>query len=211
MIATFETLLEMMRALWTSLQQGQLPELGHWTYFVLALLVIIEGPLMTLLGAAAAATGLLRLPLVFLAAALGNLSADIVWYLVGRAGKLSWFLRLTAPAKRPLARRRIEVLKEGMSRSATKLVLVAKLSAGFVVPTLIAVGLARVPWKRWFPIAFLGETLWTGSLLLFGYFAGTYVTRAGQNLRLFGLVLTIILMLASVWLVRRFFKQNGLE
>lgn len=207
---SIDALLEMMHSLWTSLQQGQLPELGHWTYFVLALLVIIEGPLMTLLGAAAAAAGLLRLPFVFLAGALGNLSADAVWYFVGRAGKLTWFLRFTAPSKRSLASKRIRLLQEGMSKNAVKLVLVAKLSAGFAVPTLIAVGLARVPWKRWFPIAFLGETLWTGSLLLIGYFAGTYITKVNQNLRFFGLIMTVALMLASVWFVRRYLKKSGL-
>ena len=36
---------------------GQLPELGHWTYILLALLVMVEGPIATLLGAAAASAG----------------------------------------------------------------------------------------------------------------------------------------------------------
>lgn len=204
-----DTLLEMMRSLWTSLQQGQLPELGHWTYIVVALLVIVQGPLMTLLAAAAAAAGLLRLPLVFAAGVLGNLAADILWYNVGRAGKIPWFLRFTAPARRPLLEKKIASLQAGMSKNATRLLLLAKLSTGFAVPTLIAVGLARVPWKRWFPIAFLGETLWTGSLALIGYFASSYVARFSQDVRLFGLVMTILLMCASVWLAHRYFKRNG--
>ncbi|GAB4162733.1 MAG: hypothetical protein Fur0021_37200 [Candidatus Promineifilaceae bacterium] len=202
-------LLEMMRSLWMNMQQGQLPELGHWTYFVLALLVIIQGPLMTLLGAAAAAAGLLKLPLVFLAGILGNLSADILWYYVGRAGKIAWFLRFTSPVRRPQVEERIKVMQQSMNKHSVKLLLLAKLSTGFVVPTLIAVGLARIPWKRWFPVAFLGETIWTGSLALIGYFASSYVARFSQNVRLFGLVMTIVLMCVSVWLVHRYFKRNG--
>lgn len=204
-----DTLVEMVGALWVSLQQGQLPELGHWTYFVLAVLVIIQGPLMTLLGAAAAAAGLLKLPLVFLAGILGNLSADILWYYVGRAGKIAWFLRFTSPARRPQAEEKIKLLQQSMNKHSVKLLLLAKLSTGFVVPTLVAVGLARIPWKRWFPVAFLGETIWTGSLALIGYFASSYVARVSQNVRLFGLVMMVVLMCVSVWLVHRYFKSNG--
>ena len=42
-----------------AMKSGHLPELGYWTYLVLAFLVAIEGPLATLLGAAAASAGLI--------------------------------------------------------------------------------------------------------------------------------------------------------
>ena len=54
------------------LKSGQLPQLGIWTYLVLAVLVAIEGPVATLLGAAAASAGLMRPGLVFITAAAGN-------------------------------------------------------------------------------------------------------------------------------------------
>ena len=58
---------------------GALPELGYWSYLLLAILVAVEGPSVTILGALLASTGVLRPGLVFAAAAIGNLSADIGW------------------------------------------------------------------------------------------------------------------------------------
>ncbi len=60
-----------------TLRSGHLPEFGYWTYIVLGLLVLIEGPIATLLGAAAASAGLMRPWAVFLAAAIGNLSRGL--------------------------------------------------------------------------------------------------------------------------------------
>lgn len=203
-----ENFLTIWHTIRISLQNGTLPELGYWTYLVLALLIVVQGPLMTLLGAAAAATGLLQLHLVFLAGAIGNLTADSLWYLVGRAGKPHWLLRLTRPEKRPLVAQRIEALSAGMQANATRLVLIAKLSVGFVVPTLIAVGLARIPWKRWFPMAFLGETLWTGGLALLGYFAAATLTQLSANVRLFSLGVSALFVIIALWLVRRYWQQE---
>ncbi|HLV81124.1 MAG TPA: hypothetical protein VKT32_12620, partial [Chthonomonadaceae bacterium] len=78
--------------LWhTVLVNGQ--HLGTWCYVILALLVMVEGPMMTLLGAAAAAAGLLRPQFVFVSAGMGNLAGDLLWYSLGRLGKIEWLLR----------------------------------------------------------------------------------------------------------------------
>jgi membrane protein DedA with SNARE-associated domain len=75
------------------LQTGQVTELPGQIYILIAVLTLFEGPLTTLAGAAAASTGLLNPALVFLSASTGNLTGDIFWHSLGRAGKLDWFLR----------------------------------------------------------------------------------------------------------------------
>ena len=89
-----DNLLEIIRNFWAALQQGQLPEVGQLNYLLLALLVAVEGPIATLLGAAAASAGLMRLWGVFFAAALGNLTADTLWYLLGYSGNIKTAQRL---------------------------------------------------------------------------------------------------------------------
>ena len=85
-MAFIETLLLTIKA-------GQLPEFGYWSYVILAILVLIEGPVATLLAAAAASAGLMRPTLVFVSAAIGNLTADTLWWLLGYAGKTEWIHR----------------------------------------------------------------------------------------------------------------------
>lgn len=148
---------------------------GLWAYLLLGLFVMFEGPLATLAGAVAASSGFLNPGWVFLAAALGNLSADLVWYFLGYFGKTAW---LTRYGRWVGVKPEHIVRMEGeINLHAPRLLLLAKLTMGFVVPTLIATGMARVPFRRWFYFLITGETIWTGTLVLLGFFFGHYVQK----------------------------------
>jgi len=76
-----------------------------------------------------------------------------------------------------------------------KILFIAKLTLGLVIPTLIAAGLARVPFKRWFGVLFTAECVWTGSLVIIGYYFGYLIQRIETNLRwlsLAGAVISIV-------------------
>jgi membrane protein DedA with SNARE-associated domain len=156
--------------------------LGIWAYLLLAVLVMVEGPVATLAGAVAAASGFMNPEGVFIAAATGNLISDCLWYSLGYLGKMEWlekygrWVHLT-PAVVYRFRRDIE-------KHASKLLFISKITLGFSIPTLIATGLAKVPFKRWFPWLALGETLWTGSLTLLGYHLGMYVQRLERGVEM---------------------------
>ena len=184
---------------------SQLPQLGYWTYLVLAVLVAIEGPVATLLGAAAASAGLMRPWLVFFAAATGNLTADTLWYTLGYAGKLEWALRLG----RRLGLRAgvLEQVEQGMQKNAAWILFMAKLTVSFMIPSLIAAGLVKVPWRRWFPALFAGEMIWTGSLVLIGYYATEAIKRVEQAVEYSVLGLSLVFVIFMLWLGRRFLRQ----
>jgi len=48
------TLIAQFQNIKSYLMSGQIPQKGYWTYLLLALLVEVEGPIATFLGAAAA-------------------------------------------------------------------------------------------------------------------------------------------------------------
>ena len=161
---------------WILLQHGQLPEVGHWNYIILGVLVAIEGPVATLLGAAAASAGMMRAWSVFMAAAIGNLTADTLWYLLGYYGRVDTLIRHVH--WKWLKQKHLDRMTSAMQSHALKVLFFAKLTAGFMIPSLIATGMARIPWRRWFPVLLLGETIWTGTLVLIGY----YTTEAIKDL-----------------------------
>ena len=199
-----ESLIEVVKQFWAELQNGQVLELGYWTYIVLALCNMIQGPLVTLLGAAAASAGLLRPSLVFIASVTGHLTADIVWYSLGHAGKIEWFNRLL-----PGQRKHIEKLQLAMQRNARKILLMAKFSFGLAVPALIAAGLTRVHWRSGFPIVVVGEVLWTSILMLTGYYATEAIIRRahwGMLALVVGLLVMFLLML--YWIIPRALRRN---
>jgi membrane protein DedA with SNARE-associated domain len=147
-----------------------------WIYLALALAVAVEGPLVTLLAAVAAANGYLNLGWVFVAATIGNLSADTGWYGLGYLGQAGWLHRYGRWIR--VSPQTVARLERDIHRNAYRLLFFAKLTLGLVIPALIATGLARVPLRRWFLQLALAEFLWTGGLVVAGYFFGAYV----QNL-----------------------------
>ncbi len=90
--------MEFLQGFWEAIHTGNLPDLGNWSYVLIALLVFLEGPSVTLVAGTMAATGILRAEWVFVAAVIGNFSADQFWYWLGQLGsrggriyRLRWF------------------------------------------------------------------------------------------------------------------------
>jgi membrane protein DedA with SNARE-associated domain len=189
----FQTLQNFLAAM----KSGQLPQLGSWTYLILAILVAIEGPVATLLGAVAASAGLMQPWLVFMAAAVGNLSADSLWYTLGYAGKLEWALRFGR--RLGLKPEILERLEQGMCEHAARILFIAKLTVSFMIPSLIAAGLVKVRWRRWFPALFAGEMIWTGSLILIGYYATEAIKRVEQTVEYAILGLSLVFVIFMLW------------
>jgi membrane protein DedA with SNARE-associated domain len=179
---------------------GQTAPWAGWAYILLAILVAVEGPVTTLAGAVAASTGYLDPILVFFAAAFGNLIADILWYSLGYLGKIEWLLRYGG--KLGIKEATLARLQTDVHDHIRKILFIAKLTLGFVVPTLIAAGLARVPMKRWFGVLFTAECLWTGTLVLIGYYFGYMIQRIETNLRwvsLGGTITIVTLILVYIY------------
>lgn len=146
---------------------------SFWVYLALAAAVAVEGPIVTLVAAGAAVNGVLHPGWVFVAATTGNLSADTGWYALGYLGKLDWVKRYGRWLRiRPEL---VTDLERDIQRNASRLLVLAKLTLGFVIPALIATGLARVPMRRWFPQLAAAEFLWTGGLVIIGYLFGAYI------------------------------------
>lgn len=199
----WQAFIEMVKLFWFDLLHGQLPALGYWTYLLLSLLIVLQGPLASLAGGAAASAGLLKPFLVLFAGVMGNLAADIVWYSIGKSGKIEWFLRYGQ--RLGVRREHLEHIQINMRRHHFRILFLSKLSAGFAVPALLVAGLARVKWRHWFPVVFLGETLWTGFLVGIGYFFTEVARNVEQGIHLW----LAAVSLPGILLLLRFLKQHN--
>ena len=166
--------MEFIQGFWEAIRTGNLPDLGNWSYVLIALLVFLEGPSVTLVAGTMAATGILRAEWVLVAAVIGNFCADQFWYWLGRLGghngrlfRLSWFQHRRAE---------IEQLESGVQEHGVKMYLMAKLSMGLLsIPTLVSAGLMRVAWWRLAGVSILVEPFWTGFLVFAGYRLGEHI------------------------------------
>jgi membrane protein DedA with SNARE-associated domain len=201
--------IDLLTTFWQALQTGQIPPLGFWVYPLLALLTAIEGPFVTLFSAAAASTGLINPLLAFTAACTGNLIGDSLWYLLGYFGKMDWLLRRTRRfGINPV---QIEHLEGSLQAQATKLLFFAKITNGFIVPALIAAGVVRLPWRRWFPLIALGEVLVTGTLIAIIYFTAANLYQVEKGFQYFIFSFSLLFLLVSLIFARRAFKHSTIE
>ena len=199
------SLIDLIHNFVVSVQSGQLPELGGWTYILLAVLVAFEGPIVTLLGASAASAGLLRAPLVFFAAVVGNLTADLLWYSIGYLGKIEWLFRFSK--RLGVERDLLDKLRENLLEHAVKVLFLAKLTVSLVIPSLVTAGLLRLPLRRWFLPFIAAETIWTGTLVVIGFYTIEAIKRVERGVEYVVLFASILFVSFLVIAGRRLVKE----
>lgn len=198
--------MEFIQGFWEAIRTGNLPDLGAWSYALITLLVFVEGPSVTLVAGAMAATGILRPELVFIAAALGNFLSDQFWYWLGRIGghggrlyRIGWMRN---------HRDQLEQLEAGVQEHGVKMYLMSKLSMGLLsIPTLVSAGLAHVAWYRLVLVSIMIEPIWSGFLVLAGYRLGEHIARMERGLQIFALIGGVVLFLVFLAMYRRMFRR----
>ncbi len=193
--------LQWLDAFWDTMQAGGIQEWGRSNYLLLFLLIIVEGPIATLLGAAAASAGFMRLSLVILVAAAANLIADIGWYSLGYFSKEETLIRYLGWLG--LRARHLDKLRWAMRRHARKVLLIAKFSTGFAIPALVAAGLSKIPLRRWFPVVFAAGVGWSTCLALVGFYATQAIKQVQAGLHVMALIALAALFMLVLYIVRR--------
>jgi membrane protein DedA with SNARE-associated domain len=199
-------LIDRIRQLLTSIDVTQIASFGVFSYLILAVLVAIEGPIATLVGAAAAGLGLLNPAVVFFAAAAGNLTADTLWYYLGYMGKIDWVKRF---GKRVgVSKEKLDALENMLCDHAPRVLFISKLTVSPMIPALIATGLIKYPWRRWFPAVFAGEMIWTGSLVMIGYFGVKVIQKVELGLEHAILAASVVFIVFIIWFGRRLLTKD---
>jgi membrane protein DedA with SNARE-associated domain len=165
-----------------------------WVYALLFVMVLVEGPIAILVAATAASTGFLYPIPVFLTASLGNLAADMLWYLLGYSGKIEWALKVRWLKINPF---KLNLLERKIQQNAVKILLIAKVTNGLIVPVLIATGLAKVKMRRWFPIIFFANFGITALFVALGYFTAVNIMKLEHWIKYLALGFSFVFIIAA--------------
>lgn len=179
-----------------------------WAYILVVVLVAFEGEATILLAAGAASTGYLNPFGVLCAVTLGNVVSDVGWYALGYYSKIDWLVRrlhwLGVTAEKVNAARQI------VGQDAIKLLIFSKLTNWITIPALIATGMAKVPWKRWFPLIVISNFLIGASVMALGYFAASSIMQIQSGLRYAALGFTLLFILVTMIYVRRLASRKNI-
>lgn len=146
-------------------------------------LAIVEGPVVMMISGFLVRLGFFDFWPIYLVLIAGDLTADVIWYFVGRHGgrplieKYGHWFSITPE--------NVERAESFFHEHQAKILFISKLTTGFgfAIATLIAAGAAKVPFKKYITINFFGEFIWAGFLFAVGYFFGHLYTLVDKGLR----------------------------
>lgn len=185
------------------------PTSSFLAYLVIFATSLIEGPMTAILGGAGAANGTLAAAPVYMAVVLGNLAADFGWFTLGRCAsvdKLTWLFE-----KLKIKPETVKSIREGVRTHAAKMVFLVKFTVGFPIPTLVAIGMNKVPISLWAHAWIGGELLKAAIYVAVGYFFSAMVQQASTVLQKAALVFTAVVVVGLLVFLRKKFLARGSE
>ena len=182
--------------------------LAAYRYPFVFLATIFEGPIVMLAGGLMLRLGNFSFPLLYLTLLLGDLTADTVWYWVGR-GATEPFLRRFGHFF-GITQEVFQKMKDVFHRHDIKILFISKITMGFgfAIPTIMAAGASKIPFKKFITFNFLGGIIWTGALIFVGYFFGNFYFLVADGFKILFVGALVIIFIAGMYGFLRFLKRR---
>ena len=187
-----------------------------YRYWLLIPIVIVEGPIITVMAGFLASLGYFNFFILFLIIVFLDLSEDSLIYLLGRfwgkkvINKFGIYFGIN--------NKRFSMFKKQFKRHAKKSIVIGKLPVvGFTwfIP-LIAAGMTKMPYRKFFSVCFLTSLPKSLLLLLLGFYFGKAYITIDKYLNYIGwaigviIILTIAIYFIIKHITKVIFKKRGL-
>lgn len=149
----------------------------QYKYPLLFLIVIPEGPIITLLAGAFVKLGFLSFWIAYFTLMAGDLVSDTMWYFIGYYGGPKFVIRFGKYLG--INMEKVRVVSKFFHTYQARILFISKITTGFgfALVTLITAGLVKIPFKKYVQYNVLGQFIWTAFLIGLGYtFEHLYVT-----------------------------------
>lgn len=144
--------------------------LSNYGYLIMLPLMILEGPVVTLIAAMLASLGAFNIFVVLLLSILGDVIGDVILYGLG----YKFGMRFTRGLGRYMGITENLVLRmeDYFKRHGGKTIFAVKSTTGLCWATFAAAGIVKMDFGKFLKNSFLGGIVWSGFLVVMGYFYG---------------------------------------
>jgi len=175
--------------------------ISAYSVIILLPIMIVEGPIVTVMAAFLASLGVISVVEVYFLAVLGNMIGDVGYYTFGR------FLGKRGVEQRShfmgLHKGDIDIIEERYRSHLFATIAVAKITEAPVMPVLVTAGVLKANVKKFLLTALSIELPKVLVLVSLGYFFGEYYQTIGVYLRDFVAVSAITCFVLLLWYIRR--------
>ena len=179
-----------------------LADLVHgYGYLAVLIGTLLEGETILVLGGIAAQQGYMALPLVMVAAWVGSVSGDQIFYYAGRHFGARFF------EGRPRLQRIVGVLQKWLNRHQNWLLAGFRFLYGLRTAAPFVFGTAGVGRLRFLLFDAIGGIVWSVTLGFAGYLAGQALSAFLRHMAHIELELLLVAAVgAGIWLIWRYWR-----
>lgn len=178
------------------------------SYFILFILMIIEGPIVTSAAAFLASLGFFNIFIIFILSIFGDLIGDCLHYSIGRYGGHKLINKYYK--KFNISKKDINKTKRGLHKHFGKTMFIIKFTPIFTTPGLIIMGSLKSSLKKfvvWSLLVTLPKTLF---FVLMGYYFGVAIEKIIKyySATQYFIILLMLLIILSYLAYKRFFLKS---
>jgi len=144
--------------------------LSHWGYWIILPLMIIEGPVATILSAMLAAAGVFNVGVVFVLSIFGDVVGDVMLYWAGKIGGMKFVDNIGKYMG--ITHNLVLKMEKYFEHHGGKTIFAVKSTTGLCWATFVAAGIAKMNFGKFVKYSILGGIVWSGFLVAMGYFYG---------------------------------------
>jgi membrane protein DedA with SNARE-associated domain len=181
--------------------------LKHYGYWAMLPLMIVEGPVATIIAAMLASLGAFNVFVVLILSIMGDTIGDLLLYGAGRRwgmGLTRGFGRYIGITEKLVLRMEVYFQKHG-----GKTIFAVKSTTGLCWATFAAAGIVKMDFKKFLQYSFLGGIVWSGFLVAMGYFYGYLWRSIKQYISWIGWIIFLVAIISFV--VITFYKKKQSE
>ncbi len=144
--------------------------LSHYGYAIMLPLMIIEGPVATIIAALLASLGAFNVFVVLFLSIIGDMAGDIIFYCLGYKYGIGFVRRVGKYIG--ITEKLVLKMEKYFKHHGGKTIFAVKSTTGLCWATFTAAGIVKMDFRKFIKYSFLGGIVWSGFLVAMGYFYG---------------------------------------
>lgn len=174
--------------------QDLIGQLQVWGYPVMLFLMIIEGPIVTIIAAFLASLGFFEWSIVYILSIFGDILGDVLFYFIGFFGGRKVLEK--SKKKFNIKQPSIAYLENSFKERGAAIIFYVKLSTGLSFVTFVLAGAMKMKFTKFLQFSFLGGLFWSALLVGLGYFFGDLAGKIDHYIKFAGwIVFSLVLLL----------------
>jgi len=175
-------------------------------YWIMLPLMIIEGPIVTVVAAMLSSLGAFNIYVVFVLSIMGDVVVDVIFYFLGYIFGLRFVKNFGKYIG--VTEKLVDQMEKYFIRHGGKTIFAVKATTGLCWATFTAAGIIKMRFYKFIKYSLLGGFVWSGFLVAMGYFYGYLWREITVYIEWVGWII-FVLTVMSIIVISFYKKQRG--